>query len=122
MPGGWIVGITALMLVSTVSPALAGRKAAEDRVKTANGVVEGATDRDTGIRAFKGLPFAAPPVGELRWKPPHPVKNWKNVRPALKFGPRAMQPPIFGDMVFRSDGMSEDCLYLNVWTPARSGK
>ena len=50
------------------------------------------------------------------------MKHWDGVRPAQKFGPRAMQLPLFGDMNFRSDGVSEDCLYLNVWTPARSGK
>src|SRR5205807_1266214 len=67
-------------------------------------------------------PFAAPPVGDLRWKPPQPVTRWEGVRKADRFSPRAMQPPIFGDMVFRSNGMSEDCLYLNVWTPAKSSK
>ena len=91
-----------------------------NRVKTANGVVEGVAEK-SGIRSFKGIPFAAPPVGDLRWKEPQPVKNWTGVRKADKFGPRAMQRPIFGDMNFRSDGVSEDCLYLNVWTPAKTG-
>src|SRR5207237_1444616 len=63
-------------------------------------------------------PFAAPPVGDLRWKAPQPVQPWKGVRRADRFGPRPMQLPLFGDMVFRSDRMSEDCLYLNAWTPA----
>src|SRR3954471_20269990 len=90
------------------------------QVKTANGTLEG-TQEKTGIRSFKGVPFAAPPVGDLRWKEPQPVQNWDGVRPAKAFGPRAMQAPIFGDMGFRSNGMSEDCLYLNVWTPAKSG-
>ena len=89
------------------------------QAKTANGLVEGVLE-PSGIRAFKGLPFAQPPVGELRWKEPQPVKNWQDVRKADKFGPRAMQRAIFGDMGFRSNGMSEDCLYLNVWTPAKS--
>ena len=62
------------------------------------------------------------PVGDLRWQPPQPVKNWKGVRKADQFGPRCMQRPIFADMNFRSNGMSEDCLYLNIWTPAKSGK
>jgi len=61
-------------------------------------------------------------VGDLRWKAPQPVKNWTNTRPAKQFGPRAMQHAIFGDMNFRANGMSEDCLYLNVWTPANTGK
>ena len=87
-------------------------------VKISNGTLEGIDQ--SGIRSFKGIPFAQPPIGELRWKEPQPVKNWAGTRKANKFGPRAMQLPIFGDMVFRSDGISEDCLYLNVWTPARS--
>ena len=88
------------------------------QVKTANGIIEGVND--SGIRTFKGIPFAQPPVGDLRWKAPQPVKNWEGVRKADQFGPRAMQRPIFGDMQFRSDGMNEDCLYLNVWTPAKT--
>jgi para-nitrobenzyl esterase len=91
-----------------------------DRVKTANGVVEGAGRQGSGVRIFKGIPFAQPPIGELRWREPQPLKNWQGVRQAAQFGPRCMQAPIFGDMNFRSNGMSEDCLYLNVWTPAKS--
>ncbi|MGV3504813.1 MAG: carboxylesterase/lipase family protein [Adhaeribacter sp.] len=89
------------------------------RVKTANGLLEGVKEK-SGIRAFKGVPFAAPPIGNLRWREPQPVKNWTGLRKADKFGPRAMQRALFGDMNFRSNGMSEDCLYLNVWTPAKS--
>ena len=89
------------------------------QVKTANGTLEGIVEK-SGIHTFKGIPFGQPPVGELRWKEPQPFKNWDGVRLAKKFGPRAMQRPIFGDMNFRSDGVSEDCLYLNVWTPAKS--
>src|SRR5262249_51272852 len=93
----------------------------QDRVKIANGMLEGVSDKSSGVRSFKGIPFGEPPVGDLRWKPPQPVKNWQDARKADKFGPRCMQRPIFGDMGFRSNGMSEDCLYLNVWTPAKSG-
>jgi para-nitrobenzyl esterase len=74
----------------------------------------------TRLRVFQGIPYAAPPVGNLRWRPPQPVAAWTGVRKTTHFGPRCMQPPIFSDMVFRSDGMSEDCLYLNVWTPAKT--
>ncbi|QNL50188.1 carboxylesterase family protein [Olivibacter sp. SDN3] len=89
-------------------------------VKIDNGKLQGLDE--SGIYTFKGIPFAAPPIGPLRWREPQPVENWKGVRKAEKFGPRAMQRPIFGDMNFRSDGMSEDCLYLNIWTPAQTGK
>lgn len=91
-----------------------------ERVEVANGALEGVCDSGAGVCAFKGIPYAAPPVGELRWKPPQPAANWSGVRKAEKFGPRAMQRRLFGDMVFRSNGMSEDCLYLNVWTSAQS--
>jgi para-nitrobenzyl esterase len=88
------------------------------KVSTVHGILEGRYE--SGICSFKGIPFAQPPVGDLRWKEPQPVKNWDGVRKAVTFGPRAMQRPLFGDMNFRSDGVSEDCLYLNVWTPALS--
>jgi para-nitrobenzyl esterase len=86
------------------------------QVRTKAGMIAGANE--SGISIFKGVPFAAPPVGDLRWRAPQPVKPWEGVRDASRFGPRCMQLPVFGDMNFRSDGMSEDCLYLNVWTPA----
>ena len=89
------------------------------RAMVANGTLEGRLE-PSGIRSFKGIPFAAPPVGNLRWREPQPAARWQGVRPATAFGPRAMQRPIFGDMGFRSNGVSEDCLYLNVFTPAAS--
>ncbi len=93
---------------------------AADRLKIANGFLEGTGPQASGVREFKGIPFAAPPVGDLRWAPPQPAKNWNGVRQANQFGPRCMQQALFGDMGFRSNGMSEDCLYLNVWTPAKA--
>lgn len=86
-------------------------------VTISHGKVSGVFDDATGVHSFKGMPFAAPPVGDLRWRAPQPVEPWSGVREAVRFGPRAMQQPLFGDMNFRSNGMSEDCLYLNVWTP-----
>ncbi|MEO8413079.1 MAG: carboxylesterase family protein [Ginsengibacter sp.] len=90
------------------------------RVQTSNGMLEGTYE--SGIAVFRGVPFAAPPTGDLRWREPQPLQNWTGVRKADIFGPRAMQLPIFGDMNFRSNGVSEDCLYLNVWTPSKTGK
>ena len=86
-------------------------------ITTSAGVLAGRNDATLGVYCFKGIPFAAPPVGDLRWCAPQAVRPWQGVRPAHQFGPRAMQLPVFGDMDFRSNGMSEDCLYLNVWTP-----
>lgn len=89
-------------------------------VKVTNGVLEGVSE--SGVSVFRGIPYAQPPVGNLRWKAPQPFPNWSGVRKADKFGPRPMQKFIFTDMKFRSDSVSEDCLYLNVWTPAKSTK
>ena len=88
------------------------------QTKIKNGLIAGSYDTKTGIQKYLGIPFAKPPVGELRWKAPQDLDNWSGVKETMKFGPRAVQAPVFGDMDFKSDGMSEDCLYLNVWTPA----
>jgi para-nitrobenzyl esterase len=91
-------------------------------VKLDAGMVSGAAGNDAAVRVFKGIPFAAPPVGPLRWKAPQPPAKWEGVKTAIAFGPRCMQggggggragappPPATG----------EDCLYINVWTAASS--
>ncbi|OZB59356.1 MAG: carboxylesterase [Lysobacterales bacterium 14-68-21] len=93
------------------------------RVAVTGGTLAGrlATVDGVTLQEFQGIPYAAPPLGPLRWKPPQAVAAWQGVREATGFGPRCMQLPLFGDMVFRSRGMSEDCLYLNVWAPADHG-
>jgi para-nitrobenzyl esterase len=88
------------------------------QVPTEAGVVEG--KQVDGVRAFLGVPYAAPPVGQLRWKAPTPIAKWTGVRPAQAFGPRCMQPKLYDDMFFRDAGGSEDCLTLNVWTTAKT--
>jgi len=102
---------------SCVALLLAGSVAAEP-VKTNSGSVEGTTVAGSNVRVFKGIPFAAPPVGELRWKAPQPPASWNGVRKATEYGARCMQARIYDDMIFRDEN-SEDCLYLNVWTPAK---
>ena len=67
-----------------------------------------------GVIAWKGIPYAAPPVGPLRWRPPQPVSPWQGLRPATSFGPDFPQAP---NPALRAGAMSEDCLYLNVWAP-----
>jgi para-nitrobenzyl esterase len=91
-------------------------------VVTRSGPVQGAPSSDSKIRMFKGIPYAAPPVGNLRWKPPQPVAPWSTPRAGMGFGSRCMQGRIFPDMIFRDPGPSEDCLTLNVWTPAVSAE
>ena len=73
-----------------------------------------------GIAAFKGIPFAAPPVGELRWKPPQPVNRWTGVKAATTFAPSCIQDVSFLKLFGAPEATAEDCLYLNVWTPARA--
>ena len=83
-------------------------------VKVENGILQGTYEN--GLAVYKGIPFAAPPVGNLRWKAAQPAAKWDGIRMADKFGPGAVQginPP---------SGKSEDCLYLNVWSPAKSPK
>src|SRR5919109_3024399 len=91
--------------------------AAADQVRIESGSVQGTTSSDGTVRIFKGIPYAAPPVGDLRWKPPQPIAPWQGVRKTTAFGARCVQARIYDDMIFR-DEMSEDCLFLNVWTPA----
>jgi para-nitrobenzyl esterase len=85
-------------------------------IKTKSGKVQGKSEGPVHI--YLGIPYAAPPVGPLRWKPPVPAGKWKGVRAATEFGSHCMQPTLYKDMIFRDPGISEDCLNLNVWTPA----
>ena len=83
-------------------------------IKLEDGILQGIYEN--GLTVYKGIPFAAPPVGNLRWKAPQPAAKWDGILMADKFGPGAMQginPP---------SGKSEDCLYLNIWSPAKSPK
>jgi len=87
--------------------ALPGEAFGADRVKVANGFLETTAPLSSGVRSFKGIPFAQPPVGDLRWREPQPVKNWTGVRSADAFGPRCMQRTSpSSDYWFRSNGMS----------------
>ncbi len=89
-------------------------------VKTQQGKVRGKFINAKQVRAFLGIPYAAPPVGDLRWRPPEAPAKWKGVRDATQYGHRCMQGRLFKDMVFQDSGPSEDCLYLNVFTPAKA--
>ena len=82
--------------------------------KVTGGEVQGVVTE--GISIFKGIPFAAPPVGDLRWKAPAPVQAWTGIKKADAFGPACMQA---AGAMGNTAPVSEDCLYLNVWTPAK---
>ena len=96
---------------------------------TENGRVRGLPAADPRITVFRGVPFAAPPVGDLRWRAPQPAENWEGERKCYTFAPISIQRKIGGnpDDIYTREWnvdpdleMSEDCLYLNVWTPAKS--
>lgn len=96
--------------------------------KTGSGQVKGTWNADRSVTSFKGIPFAAPPVGDLRWKEPQPVKPWSGVLSCDKFSasPYQNKPVPFAmwteEFIAPPEPLSEDCLYLNVWTPAKSIK
>lgn len=85
-------------------------------VAVAGGTIEGV--QQDGVFIYKGIPFAAPPVGDLRWKSPQPVIPWEGIKKTDKFAPGPMQDTEFGKMLGGPQEISEDCLYLNVWTGA----
>lgn len=97
------------------------------QAKVDGGILEGLPAANQMFSVFRGVPFAAPPVGELRWKDPQPVEPWEGVRPCYKFGPLAMQEPFVSEgggivateFYVGNYKRSEDCLYLNIWTPAK---
>jgi para-nitrobenzyl esterase len=116
---GLFLAVMAAVLLLAASPA----GAADRVVRIESGVIEGVPALTPGVTVYEGIPYAAPPVGELRWRPPQPVEPWPNVRNADRYGPACMQyymEPLhwanFGDY----EPKSEDCLYANVWTPTKS--
>ena len=96
----------------------AGLNADSLKVKTEQGKVSARRSMMARCGRFMGLPYAAPPVGDLRWKAPQPAAKWKGERDATKYGAHCAQGRVFDDMVFQDAGPSEDCLFLNVYTPA----
>lgn len=100
----------------------------DDTIRVTGGLISGAADAQSGVIAYKGIPFAAPPVGNLRWKAPQPVIPWAGIKKCDSFGPSPMQPKPVPFMVYTPEFLipekpiSEDCLYLNVWTKAHEGE
>jgi para-nitrobenzyl esterase len=113
--GSLCVFVAVLALASSACAQIPGP------VRTQAGMVQGTVD--DGITIYKGIPFAAPPVGDLRWRAPQPPAPWTGVRSADKFALGCMQIPlVLPALGIESFPVSEDCLYLNVWTPAKSPK
>jgi para-nitrobenzyl esterase len=108
---------TAVAALATIFLTGAG---AADSLRIEGGQIADAVPDASGIRVFKGIPYAAPPVGELRWKAPQPVQPWNGIRSIAEWGPRCVQSSRLGDLDPLNKRMDEDCLYLNVWTPATS--
>jgi para-nitrobenzyl esterase len=100
---------------------IAARPSAPPRATIDAGTLEGSVDSASGVIVFRGIPYAAPPVGALRWQPPRPVAHWAGVRPAKQLGHNCMQGQPYSDIDPYTAGVSEDCLYLNVWTTSLGG-
>jgi para-nitrobenzyl esterase len=112
-------------VIGLVAAAAVAQAAIEDPVRLEAGLVAGGETTPSGVRVFRGLPFAAPPVGENRWRAPQPVVPWEGVRDASKFGNVCVQPDTGYTNIATMEGSpsrSEDCLYLNVWTPAEDAR
>lgn len=112
------IPLAGLLLLVTCMPVYATD--APDQVTIATGKLQGVTNADNSVRIFKGISFAAPPLGDLRWKAPQPAASWQGVRQADKYGPACLQTNVFGDIYFRDAQPSEDCLNLNIWIPAKA--
>jgi len=110
---GSLIAALALIICATAC----GSSSLTPIVEVTGGTIEGVTENE--IISFKGIPFAAPPVGDLRWKSPQPVIPWEGVKKTGEFAPGPMQDTSFGAALGGPQEVSEDCLYLNVWTGAK---
>jgi para-nitrobenzyl esterase len=118
--------LAALLLAPTLAGAQTAAPSVDDRVRTRSGSVRGTAGKRPGVRAYLGIPYAAPPVGDLRWRAPKPVSAWKGTHAADHFSPSCIQGPNTPFGPWTSEFLllgptSEDCLYLNVWSAASAG-
>jgi para-nitrobenzyl esterase len=95
---------------------------AQPRATTDAGILEGRVDAASRVLVFEGIPYAAPPVGQLRWRPPQRPARWDGVRKADQLARNCVQRRVYDDIDAFAAGVSEDCLYLNVWTQSTSGR
>lgn len=127
MPSRTLASGLALAIVCSLSacatqPAPHPATPSQPRVSIDAGTLEGRVDSAGHVLVFDGIPYAAPPVGELRWRPPQPPPAWQGVRDASHLAHNCMQLQPYGDIDPFAAGVSEDCLYLNVWTPSVEGR
>ncbi|HWB33379.1 MAG TPA: carboxylesterase family protein [Acidobacteriaceae bacterium] len=117
--GIFLVILTLALLSARTSTAQDGKRTPlPHSVRIQNGKLQGYFTADRQVIAYKGIPYAQPPIEELRWRPPIPLGKWKGTLSAQEFGPHCLQSISYPDMVFHDPAASEDCLTLNVWTPA----
>ena len=114
-----------VLFVLALFQTIAASAQVDDPIETESGLLTAIAGADGSVHVYKGIPFAAAPVGELRWKPPHPPESWAGVREADEFGDACMQNlpgsrPPWTEEFMHQGAVSEDCLYLNVWAPAEA--
>ncbi len=115
----WLLGL-AVVAGCASAPGERADPVLTENVSIRQGDIKGSARDHTGVLAFKGIPFAAPPVGPLRWETPQPAAAWQGMRDATTYGNKCWASNSSGGPI-ATDGVSEDCLYLNVWTPAKRG-
>ncbi len=122
--GGWAAALSVCVAVAAAALPAFGASETRPEVRISTGVLQGAAEAGGTVVAYKGIPYAKPPVGELRWRAPVPAPAWSGVRDARKFGPACLQPPAQPTSVYYGGTLatSEDCLTLNVWAPAGARK
>ncbi len=125
MRHGWWCIATVFAIGGWLAKASSALPAAEDSVRLNSGLVSGVDGASGGVRVFRGIPYAAPPVGGLRWRAPQAVAHWDGIRKADQFGAMCMQPAFRGANTAANPPanppkVSEDCLFLNVWTASVS--
>lgn len=126
----FFIPLLSLLMIQIITSFIGERKDASvpDQIKVEGGYISGTVNSTRDVHIFKGIPFAAPPIGDLRWKAPQPIEPWNGVRICDKFGPSPMQakPAPFSmwseEFLIPQDPISEDCLYLNVWAKTTSAK
>ena len=117
----FVLAILVMMTIANMTVFAKSTEGLPETIAIDSGKISGlALGENKDVRSFKGIPYAKPPIGPLRWKPPQAVEAWEGVRECSAYGPACLQPDIFGKWGIDFGELSEDCLYLNVWTPVKN--